>query len=322
MILQEVLKTHAPREQPDRYGAALFCTVQAFINAGQLETARSILLREERAGADRFDQNSMFAVWTHMVRALMDLWTGDLGSSLTHSRTARELADRAGPGVGRGMADMCYVTALAQTGHVERFDAACREVLASCALLDLSVVVDWTMFAQAWVKIAAADPGDAIPPLGALLCRRVLTVVARATLAQALLARGDLEKAERFTAVVIDERLPPWMRAIFSASRALVELRLQRPQNALELVEKGLMAASLAGYPLTISTLRLTRAEAFHALARQVEARAAIGEARDGIRRVAGTLKDAALSAAFLGRIDAHVRTMELAREWLAEPAL
>ena len=70
---------------------------------------------------------------------------------------------------------------------------------------------------------------------------------------------------------------------------------------------------------MTTSQLRLTRAEALHALGKEEEAHAAIREARDGIFHVAVTLDDAELRASYLTRVQVHARTLNLATEWLGE---
>jgi hypothetical protein len=61
------------------------------------------------------------------------------------------------------------------------------------------------------------------------------------------------------------------------------------------------------------------RAEALHALGKSEDARAAIGEARDRILRIAATLSDAELHESYMTNITANARTLELATEWLHE---
>jgi hypothetical protein len=54
------------------------------------------------------------------------------------------------------------------------------------------------------------------------------------------------------------------------------------------------------------------------ALGRTEDARAALGEARERVLRIASTL-DADDRASYLANVDANVRTLALATEWLGE---
>jgi hypothetical protein len=77
----------------------------------------------------------------------------------------------------------------------------------------------------------------------------------------------------------------PFKQTVGMRSRALVELRSNRPQSALAFAECGLAAAEQGSYLLTVSVLNLTRAEALHALGRTDDKRTAIREARDRVCR-------------------------------------
>jgi hypothetical protein len=255
------------------------------------------------------------------VRALLSLVSGDLGSALSSLREARLLADRAGAAFARAMADLFAISALSQTGHVERTAEAARELSVFSEPLGPGTVTDWTTFFLAWARVAADEAADAIVPLRALLNRadQFLVCSARATLVQALLACGDTDGAEREAFTSVEGILLPWSQASVLRSRALVELRLDRPQSALALAEQGLEAAMQASYPLTVSLLRLTHADALHALGRFKEAQTAICEARNRILQIALTLDDLELRVSYLTRVQVHARTLTRARDWLGE---
>jgi hypothetical protein len=69
-----------------------------------------------------------------------------------------------------------------------------------------------------------------------------------------------------------------------------------------------------------VSLLLLARAEALRLLGRTDEARAALCEARDRVLRVAATFeRDPDLREAYLTRIPANARTLELGARWLAD---
>ena len=99
---------------------------------------------------------------------------------------------------------------------------------------------------------------------------------------------------------------------------SLIELRRGRALEALEFSERGLVAELRTPSASTGSSLYLARAEALYSLGRLDEARAAIGEARDRVLRIAGTLDgEPELRESYLTEIDANARTLLLASEWL-----
>jgi len=99
---------------------------------------------------------------------------------------------------------------------------------------------------------------------------------------------------------------------------ALAQLALLRgrPADALAFSDRGLAAEAHAS---EASILRLTRAEALHALGRTSDACVAIGEGRGRILAMADSLDDPDLRASFLRTVSANARTLELANEWLGE---
>jgi eukaryotic-like serine/threonine-protein kinase len=67
------------------------------------------------------------------------------------------------------------------------------------------------------------------------------------------------------------------------------------------------------------SATLLTRAEANHAAGHIDAAKEAIRDARDDLLARAEKIEDPKYRQSFLSRVPVHVRTLALAREWLAE---
>ena len=100
---------------------------------------------------------------------------------------------------------------------------------------------------------------------------------------------------------------------------AHIELHLQRAAAALDLAERGLVAAASGVFPWTLSLLMLARARALRSLGRVAEARAAIVSARDTVLQIAASITSSELRDSFLINIDANARAIELANTWADE---
>jgi hypothetical protein len=148
----------------------------------------------------------------------------------------------------------------------------------------------------------------------------MLAVTARARLAQALIAVGDLDTAQREASTALDGA-SDWPSTQPTALGALALIAFRRCQfiDAVALADRGLGAGARGGWLRDGSILRVVRAEALHALGKREEAHATIREARDRVLRIAATLDGAALSQSYVTHIEANARTLELASEWLCE---
>ena len=317
--LQAVLQIDVPAERSGPRGCATYFAIQGLAQAGQIPTAHAYLARAEEDIPDEAEEDPAFRMWLRIARAFLRILNADLGRAFSDLGEARALADRAGAPLGRLQADIFWLSALAQTGCVERAETASRELLSFCEPASLNLVAGWTTFFLAWTRVATGLPREAVDPLRELLARGdpFLVVSARGVLSQALLALGDPRAAEREIRALGEDTLVGWKLASALRSRALVELALGQPHDALASAERGLEAAAAGSYPLTESTLRLTRAEALRALGRTDEAFAAVRGARARLLQVADTLEDSELRRCYLSRVSSHARTLDLASEWL-----
>ncbi|HET8935087.1 MAG TPA: protein kinase [Polyangiales bacterium] len=321
--IQIVLSVPLNDEATGPYGLALFYVCQALLNVSQLEVAEGILQRAAALASAGPDVDPMFRMWICLARCYAQLLREDLGAIEMLAET-RLLAESMGAGFGRALAAMYEVIAYAQTGHAESTLRAAALVRAASEPTGLRVASDWAMYFQALIYARASTAREelqelAIAPLRAL-CERGdyrLAVTAANLLALCLLLVDDVEGAEQQAEFASSgARLPQEVATTF-AVRAHIELRLERPTAALELSERGLLAAKSGILPWTDSLLQVSRARALHALARISEAHAAISEARDNVLRIAATITNPELRESFLRNVDAHAQALELADSWL-----
>jgi eukaryotic-like serine/threonine-protein kinase len=319
--LQEMRRVNVQPESSGPYGYAIYQVFQGLTRIGKIAAAREVLDRAELLIAEPKGADPMFVLWLRNARVRAELIDGNLASALAHARDANELAERIGAGHVRASTGLYWITALAQTGHVERTAEAARALIAFCDPNGQQSAIDWATYFLAWARVAVGDTAEAIAPLRQLLDRSDVFLVSsvHAVLSQALLARDQLDEAEREADLASIGMPFAWSQATGLRARALVQLRLNRPESALELAERGLAAAAQGSHPLTVSILQLVRAEALWASGRSAEARRAITAAHDRVQRMAAALDELELRTAHLERIQAHVRTLALAAAWLPE---
>ncbi|WP_437668833.1 protein kinase domain-containing protein [Sorangium sp. So ce131] len=151
--------------------------------------------------------------------------------------------------------------------------------------------------------------------------RRLTGGVSRAYLAHILRCAGDLAEAEaeaRRGIAQLGEAMP----LLVYARATLAQVLLARGRSSEALAEARAALELFESLGMTEegeSLARLVYAEALYALGELPAARAAIATARARLLEVAGQIGDSGRRESFLGRVDEHARTLELAREWLEE---
>jgi eukaryotic-like serine/threonine-protein kinase len=322
--IREVLGAPTPTERSGAYGFSAFCVTVGLMFASMGDAARSFLASAEAVKEGPRDDDAVFDMWTHIARGVLQISTADLGNAIANLSQARCLADRTGAASGWIVASMFLVCALSQTGSIDRTSLTGRELVSFCEAIGRRFETDWITVFTTWTRVGAgrAAPED-VEKLRSLLNRpdNLIVTSARAILCEALLAGGDVEQASREAALAAAGALLPWSQGNALRCRVLVELRMGRLESALALADQALETASGGSLPTTISMLRLARAEALHAVGRQDEAREAVRDARDRVRRIASTLDDAELRSSYVTTILANARTLDLAEAWLGEKA-
>jgi tetratricopeptide (TPR) repeat protein len=320
-VLKAIVDASVEPEPSGPYGLATNGTCMALTAIGQLDLARSLLRRAEALEATTPEPDLAFVFWLRIRRCFFETMSGELGSALETLDESRSLARRTEDARARGSVGMMTVEVLAQTGHRERAEAACHELRAFCEPRRLGVYADWGALHLALGQVITRGAREAMASLMGLMDRsdRFLATSARAYVAEALLAEGDLPAATREATRSLEEGAAfPILQAHALGVRALIELRRGVPAEAFLLAERGLEAESRAPWPSVGSLLHLARAEALRALGRTDDANGAITHARDRVLRIAATLDgDPVLRESYLAGITSNARTLELARAWL-----
>jgi tetratricopeptide (TPR) repeat protein len=269
------------------------------------------------------DEDPVFSLWILCARACLSLVRDELGAAIAALEGARLLAERTGAVLARAMANSYSIVALGQTGHLERTEELVHELDSFCRPRGLRALLDWATLVFEGAHVAAGRAMRAVEPLRSLASRAegLLLSNARALHAYALVECGDVEAAVREAERAQEDVEFPLTIANGLRSQALAELRAGRFESALLLAERGLEAAAHGSFPQSASLLRLTRAEALHALGRIDEANAAIRMARTILLEIAAGIEDHELQLSFLNRVRCHARTLLLAQEWLVDDA-
>jgi predicted Ser/Thr protein kinase len=147
----------------------------------------------------------------------------------------------------------------------------------------------------------------------------VMEGTALAYLAAVLLARGEIEAAERNAraALALHAGRAPWQRAASAAILARAQVARGAADDALQSARAASEAMTEGGErTLRKGLVRLALAEALHAAGHEDEARAALADARDRLLARAAQI-DEELRADFLTAQPEHARTRSWAAEWL-----
>jgi tetratricopeptide (TPR) repeat protein len=313
-VLQAILSVPDQPEPSGQYGFALYCVCVALVSMGQDELADAFVLRAEAAEQQASDLDPRYVLYLRVARGHLRSAKGQMGQALESLAEAREVAESTND-FGRAAAGLHSLQLFIELGQTARVEAIQRELSQLWKSTGLGLYAGWSTYMSAWSELNAQRPSDAVRALRSLLDRDAfMAPTARAWLAHALVATGELDDAEREARTSLDAAaMLPAARSTASVALALVNLMRGRPAEALAFIE----SAPDAGWPSNRSTRGLARAEALHAVGRTDDARRAIRDARDRILRIAAGLEDAALQHSFTTIIAANARTLALAREWL-----
>ena len=262
-----------------------------------------------------------FVVATRIARARLQLLSGELASAIEHLSASRTLADHIGHATGRSLSRCLLVAAYGESGNHTAAETSASEVVSLCEPFGMRFFPDWATAFLATSRLDAGRIAEAIALLSPLVERsdRLLCTYARSRLSLAFIVSGDFESAAHEAQSAFDQgsNFSSIHPAIFGVL-ARIALKRGQPAEALMLVERGLDAEPGGRSLRDGSILRLARAVALFELGRPADANLAIREARDRILCIAATLDDPS-RLSYLTRIEANARTLDLAREWLAE---
>jgi tetratricopeptide (TPR) repeat protein len=321
--LLPILMDETIRPEPSApYGTAVVASCVALALAGKVALARSIVERAQ-ASANATESDPAFVLRLNIASAYVELVRDvGFGEGLRKLEETVTLAERLGDALGLALGSSQVVLYSAEIGDLVRAEQVTRESAAFSDRLRSTLYTGWDRYYLARGKLSTRSPEAAIALIEPLLENKFSNIGrldrVHALLAYALVEIGsDLERAVEQANIAIKSGLPGALSMAFSAL-ARIELARGSPDRAIEFVEHG-FAAAHASLPLEKAFLHLLRAEALHALGKPDQARIAIRDARDRVLRMAATLADPASRARYLSDIDANVRTLALAREWLGE---
>lgn len=143
---------------------------------------------------------------------------------------------------------------------------------------------------------------------------------ARLLLSECRLKRGDLAGTEEEVRAVGDAaRLVPFLQSVRLSLLAEIRLRQGRAAEAVELAREAfaLERSTACLFALRQEVVPVLLAEALHENGEVEAAREALREARAELLARADKIADPAFRTSFLENINAHARTLALARAWL-----
>jgi eukaryotic-like serine/threonine-protein kinase len=321
-VLQAIMNVSVQPEPSGPYALAVHSVCVGLLFMGQFDLANSFLERADAIGEGVSDPDPVFVLRLQVARGCLELYGRHFAKGFAGLSRARRSADRTGDAWSRIAASMFCAAAFSEMGDCERTEAAAREVT---QFPEATFWIDYCTTYVAAVQAFARDARqvvEAIAALRTLLDRsdQILVAGARAFLALALLATGDIDAAERQATTLLEHAFLPHVQFAALGGLGLVAFHRGQHADAIALADRGLDAArSGMRNPGFESIVRLARAEALHALGRTLDAHGAIREARDRVLSIAATLEDAELRESYLTNVDANARTLKLASEWLGD---
>jgi len=338
IALRELLAAPVQPVPSGPYGFAIFATCGALASTGELEFARAVLERAEAMQRGAEHDDPVFVACVRAARGVLHLLGGELARALGYLQEARTLADQLELSTQQASSRYLLIAVYAETGSSTRAETTAGELR---SFFEQQSDADHKRArpgarggrrffyerSEPFLATALLNAGrvqEAVSLLRPLVERpdRQLAISARARLAHALLAAGELNGARAEANVVLAEcESFPSTQPTALGALAMAAFQLRHYAQSLELAERGLTAAARMSWLRDGSILRLVRAEALHALGQRGEARAAIAEARERIKRIAATLEDPELRSDYLTNIAANARTLSLASAWLDEDA-
>jgi eukaryotic-like serine/threonine-protein kinase len=295
--------------------------VMALMSAGQPAWATSFLDRLEAAAALQTVQEPSFVGWLAIARMYPGYFSKDvdLATVVRNVRIAvatfeetRDLLALASAKFWQGGALMC-LGRYGEVAEVAERGLTAAEQSGNTFLGRALEGLRW-----GWLPFAGRA-AESVAPLTRLAGDPIATVAAFCgiNLAHALVLTGDPARAERVAREAVEKArgMVP-VEASAHAALARVLLVRGRAQDSLAAADQALASPVLqAGF---CDDLRLARAEALQALGRTEDACTALLEARDQVLRIAAAL-EVDDRPFYLANVEANVRTLTLAKEWLGE---
>ncbi len=321
----ELCDVSVSREPTAPIAIALTRAAVVLLQAGNYPAADDLLAFLERAGPV-LENDALASGHVLRVRAYRALVAGDPAESLALFERAIGDLDRAGDvrAVCRHRVSMGSVCAT--LGDLARAEELLLEGLRDAEKMGLVAVI-----AGAWHNLGFVIAGLGRHDEGLVLERRAveafdaqgdrrMAAASRLYCAKILLAAGRLPEARADAAAAVEaaEVVPP-VRVMALSVLAHAALLLGRPQEAEQTAGEAIsLLDSLGGLEEGEAYTRLVQIDAFDALGKTDEAKAALEIARDRLLAHAEKIQDTGHRARFLAFVAEHARTMEMVGARLA----
>jgi tetratricopeptide (TPR) repeat protein len=303
------------------YACSAARVVLALMFGGQPARAKSYLDLLERAAALQTAQEPSFVGWLATARTYYSYFgrQEDLAAAVRNVRVAVATFEETRDSLALASARLWEAFVLIGLGWHDEATSAIERGLV-CAQESGNPFMAQNLEAILWGRLTySGRAAEALAPLTRLASNPFPSVGAHSALAlvRALLLTGDPAGAERVARETL-ERVRGMAPLEASAHAVLAEVLLVRgsPLDSLASADRALASPTL--HPGFFDELALARTKALEALGRADDARAALREARGRVLRIAATL-DTPDRESYLTNVDANVRTLALAKEWLEE---
>ncbi|WP_437534189.1 protein kinase [Sorangium sp. So ce726] len=293
---------------------------------GRYAAADGLIEALERSGAEGRSLDVEVLARLYEARAIRAMTSGDPGACLDGIEAALAVFERSGDRRNACSLQVNLGSITMELGDYEGAEAALRAALRAAEQMELTDLAAFARSNLGNVMIARGDldearrvEAEAIATFQRLGDPRA-EGIARAYLGKAALLGGDLgaAEAEARAAAELLQSAPP-LRAAAWALSARVLLRKGRVEEALALSGDALsLLESLGAVEEGESLIRLVRAEALLASGRQVEAVAAIAQARQSVLSRAKQISNPRYRDQFLSALD-NREVLALAAQWLGD---
>jgi len=295
--------------------------VLALMYAGQPDWAKGFMDQLEAAAALRTSQEPSFVGWLAMARMYLGFFwkQEDLAAAVRNVRIAVVTFEETRDLLALASTKLWETHLLICLGQHREATHAVERGLA-CAQQSGNLLMGQHLKAILWGRLTySGHAADSVAPLMQLANDPFSSAGAHCALglSRALLLTGDPAGAERVARESL-EKVHGMAPVEASVHAVLARVLLVRgcPFDSLASADRALAFPVI--HPVFFDELSLTRAEALAALGRTDDARAAFRQARERVLRIAASL-DAGDRASYLTNVEANVRTLALAKEWLGD---
>jgi tetratricopeptide (TPR) repeat protein len=303
------------------YAWSVARVVLAFIYVGQPDMAKTFLCRLETAAALETAPEPSLVGWLQMAR-LYAAYHGkreDLAEAVRNARGAIAIFEDIKDSMALASARFWQSGPEGMLGRYGELRRILADGLARAEQCGNSFLVPQFGVVLGWADVLSGRPADAVERLTPLTNHASPSVKAGSAvaLARALLLMGDTNAAETAAdaAVQATQGMIPF-ESIAHATLASVLLARGRANESLAAADRALAFPVIHG--IFFDNVSLVRSEALAAIGRTEDARGVLREARDRLLRIAATL-EVDDRASYLTNVDANVRILARASEWLEE---